>query len=154
MAGSLRDLRSTFRALPEPELALLVGDHRASFTGPAALRAIAPHSLAPAGLPHWFGKRFAPGPAEGPLAGVNLVGPPEALEERLPMRARVAPSLLDGRPAIVVTYAADARPPWRWVRDELRSPRAGELLGMSFADLPGLRRLPLPFRLERVDDRA
>jgi cholesterol oxidase len=57
--------------------------------------------------------------------------------------------LADGRPSVVVTYAADGPRPWRWVRDELRVGSDGVLVGMSYVDRPVLRRGGLPFLLRR-----
>ena len=136
------------RAWPDlsaPALEDVVGDLRAEFATP--LRHVAPAGLGLVGLPRWHGKRFAAtGPGE--LAGVNLLrAPGGGFEERLPMRAVLGAGLADGRPAIIVTYAADAPRPWRWVRDELRQLEDGVLLGMSYVDRPLLRRGGLPFLL-------
>ncbi|MQW77743.1 hypothetical protein GHK92_17875 [Nocardioides sp. dk4132] len=138
--------------LPPPDLASLrvevAGDLRASFVRP--LTRLAPAGLGLVGLPHWQGKRFRDA-ADGRdgLAGANVVRRGDgALEEVLAMRATLGPSLADGRPAVVVAYAADAPRPWRWVRDELRQRPDGTLLGMTWVDAPLLRRLPgTPFLL-------
>ena len=137
-------------ALPAPDLASLrtevAGDLRASFVRP--LTRLAPAGLGLVGLPRWQGKRFRDD-VDGGLAGTNLLRRGDgALAEVLAMRATVGPSLADGRPAVVVAYAADARRPWRWVRDELRQRPDGTLLGMTWVDVPLLRRLPgTPFLL-------
>lgn len=80
------------------------------------------------------------------LTGVNLTrhGPRHALT------ARVEASAVDGRPAVVVRYAADAPLPWRRVRDELRVLDKERLLCVSHAHGPGGARLALPFVLRRV----
>lgn len=146
--GVLALLRSWPR-LEAPALDDVIGTLRAEFVRP--LRQVAPVGLGLVGLPRWHGKRFTPaGPDE--LAGVNLVragGGSGALEERLPMRAVPGRGLADGRPAVVVTYAADGPRPWRWVRDELRVGPDGVLVGMSYVDRPLLRRGGLPFLLHR-----
>lgn len=131
--------------LPAPALEDVVGDLCAEFVTP--LRRLAPLGLGLVGLPRWHGKRFAPtGPGE--LAGINLLrAPGGGFEERLPMRAVLGAGLADGRPAVIVTYAADAPRPWRWVRDELRVLDDGVLVGMSYVDRPLLRRGGLPFLL-------
>lgn len=140
-----RALLARFRTLPGDDLAALAGTHEAVFVGPAPLRAAAPRAIALGGMPQWYGKRFAPG--EGTLRGVNLVR--GGAEEALPMTAAIAPSWLDGRPAIVVSYAPGAPPPWRWVRDEFRVADDATLLGLTFAVTPRLRALAAPFVLER-----
>lgn len=144
-----RELVARFRALPAPRLDELAGTHEAIFVGPAPLRFAAPRSIALAGMPRWYGKRFGPGPDDATLAGVNLLRCAGGFEERNAMTARVAPSWLDGAPALVVSYGADGPVPWRWVRDEFRPAGAGTLLGLTFAVSPALRALAAPFVLER-----
>ncbi|NPC95613.1 hypothetical protein [Nocardioides sp. zg-DK7169] len=138
--------------LPAPGLADLraevSGDLRASFARP--LTRVAPLGLGLVGLPRWQGKRFRDDGADGDgIAGANVVRRRDgATEEVLAMRASIGASFADGRPAVVVAYAADARRPWRWVRDELRLRPDGTLLGMTWVDAPVLRRAPgTPFLL-------
>lgn len=119
-------------------LAQSAGDLEASFAAP--LTRVAPAGLGLVGLPHWYGKRFRR-TADG-VEGVNLVRRDGGLVEVLPMTLTEGTSWADGRPALVVTYAADAPRPWRWVRDELRAaPEGVGIVGMTFIGLPGLRRL-------------
>lgn len=143
-------LMRAWSELPAPAVDDLVGDFRAEFVRP--LRHLAPAALSMVGLPRWYGKRFAPASDGGPdtvLDGINLLRPKGggSFEERLPMRVVVGTGLADGRPAVVVTYAADAPRPLRWVRDELRTGHGGALVGMSYVDRPALRRAGLPFLL-------
>jgi cholesterol oxidase len=140
LPASLGGLRRLWRTLPAPSLEAALGDLDARFTGPRWLQALAPRGLAALGLPGWRGKRFEARDAE--LAGTNRT----AAGERLAMRARPAASAIDGRPALVVTYAAAAPLPWRRVRDELRELPDGRLLALSMLDVP-LPALPLPFLL-------
>lgn len=101
---------------------------------------MAPPGLGLVGLRDWHGKRFRHG-AVG-IEGINLVRRGAGLVEVLPMTLTEGRSLADGRPALVVTYEVDAPRPWRWVRDEIRTAAdGGGLVGMTFVDLPGLRRL-------------
>ncbi len=134
-----------FGRLSAPVLGELVGDFEAELRGPAWFRAISRFSLNLGGLPQWYGKRF-----DGEGQGVNLVMPKGSVETTMPMQVRVEPSTLDGKPAAVVHYAADARFPWPHVIDELRSWEANTLLGMTLVDVAGLRRFALPFLLHRV----
>jgi cholesterol oxidase len=104
------------------------------------------------GLPRWFGKRFEP-PTEGDeLRGVNLLRPVEGrragdLVASMPMTARLEPSWHDGFTCLAVHYGPRERLPWRRVRDEFRRLDADTLLGMTFVDLPGVRRRGTPFIL-------
>lgn len=135
-AISLRRQWSGLRPLQVEEvLHEAAGDLEASFVAPLAH--VAPRGLALIGLPRWHGKRFRRS-ATG-VEGVNLVRRGAGLDETLPMRLTEDVSLADGKPALVVSYAADAPRPWRWVRDELRAAPDGSVVGMTFVDLPGLR---------------
>ena len=128
--------------LPAPSLDDLVGTWRAEFVTP--LHHIAPVGLGLVGLPRWYGKRFElDGDA---LAGVNLlIAKDGGFEERLPMRAALGVSAKDGQPAGVITYAADAPRPWRWIRDEVRVLQNRSLVGMSATS--AAPSLGLPFLL-------
>ncbi|WP_181311046.1 hypothetical protein [Nocardioides campestrisoli] len=151
--ATLLSLRREWPGLAAPDLDDLVGDLEASFVAP--LRRVAPAGLGLIGLPRWFGKRFH---REGDhLAGMNLLRSEDedALAETLPMTARVEPSLLDGRPAVAVSYAPDAPVPWRWVRDEIRLRPDGSYLGMTLVQRPVLRMLGgTPFLLRSAASRG
>lgn len=99
-------------------------------------------------MPRWHGKRFT-----GNGTAVNLLRARAADEapllERLPMIVGTAPSLLDGQPAIVVTYGRGGPIPWRWVRDEFRALDTQTLLGLTFAGGRWSRRTAAPFLLVR-----
>lgn len=155
-AASLLALRRGWSGLATPALHELVGDLAADFLPP--LRRVAPAGLGLVGLPRWWGKRFRPDEGAGVgevLSGVNLVRPRPGqpggpLIETLPMTARRGTSLVDGRPAVVISYAADGPRPWRWVRDEVRCDAAGSLVAMTFVDVAGVRRAGgTPFLLRR-----
>ncbi|NYG59220.1 hypothetical protein BJ980_002143 [Nocardioides daedukensis] len=134
--------RRAWSSLPTPDLASLEGRWEASFLAP--LRTVAPRGLGLIGLPRWFGKQFTGD------TGINLLHTTGGgLEETLPMRLGEDASWADRRPVAVVSYAADAPRPWRWIRDEVRILDTDTLLGMTFTDGPGVRRLGLPFLLRR-----
>ena len=143
---TLLSLRHEWSGLPAPEPHELTGDLEASFVAP--LRRIAPAGLGLVGLPRWYGKRFRP---EGDhLSGDNLLRSGGGLVETLPMTARLGPSLADGRPALVVSYASRSPRPWPWVRDEIRVRADGSYLGMTYVQKPLLRSLGgTPFLLCR-----
>lgn len=142
---SIRALRRTFAALPAGTPDDLIGTYEGEFVGPLWLRAPARPGLALLGMPGWWGKRFTDG-GDGTLRGENVVRRGGELRGSLAMTGALEPSGLDGRPALVTTYTA---PVWRHVVDEFRPLERGTLLGMSYVDLPGLRRQPLPFLLHR-----
>ncbi|MFN8192054.1 MAG: GMC oxidoreductase [Nocardioidaceae bacterium] len=140
--ATVASLRRRWPELSPPSLEAILhevtGDLEASFVAP--LTHVAGPGLALLGLPRWFGKRFRTSPSGG--VGMNLIRRGDGLAETLPMSLAEGTSLADGRPALVVTYAADAPWPWRWVRDELRAePDGRRIVAMTFVDLPGLRRL-------------
>lgn len=138
-----------WKNLPAPVLEDFVGDLRAEFVAP--LKHVAPAGLSLVGLPRWHGKRFEPLGLEI-LEGVNLVrvkSQPDAFEERLNMRAEIGASLVDRQPALIVTYERYGPRPWRWVRDEFRVLEDGKYVGMSFVDLPVLRKVGLPFLITK-----
>jgi len=139
---SLGQLLARYRLLPV--VTALLGSWRAQFVGPWWLRYSAAPSIALSGMPGWYGKRFVDA-----QAAVNLQRRGKQLQERLPMRCSVQGSWLDGQPCVVLSYAQDARLPWRWVRDELRQLDEQHCLCLTFVDLPGLRRLGFPFLLVR-----
>ena len=145
LPGGLRALRRLYEHLPAPDLDGAIGDWRATFLGPAPLRALAPAGVARAGLPGWQGKRFWATPDGGGLEGTNVV----TGGTRLSMRLVVEASKLDGRPCGVISYAHDAPLPWRAVRDEVRVLDADRLLAVSLLDLPGAGAGALPFLLTR-----
>jgi len=131
--GSLGDLRAAFRAAPEPSLADVVGRFEAEFIGPGWMRASGPLLMRVGRMPHWYGKRFEAADAtDESLVGVNLVRRDGGVIDSVPMTAAMAPSQMDGRPAVVVSYPGDAPFPWPRVTDELRPFGEGVLLGMTF----------------------
>jgi hypothetical protein len=138
---SLRALRRTWRELPEPSLEAMQGTFDGAFAGPRPLRAAFAAGLALFGMRGWHGKRF-----DTPSTGVNRL----AHGTGFPMHARIEPSYDDGRRAIVAVYGDRERPPFRWLRDEFRELDENTLLGLSFVDAPGLKRIGTPFLLHRA----
>ncbi len=149
LPATLAGLRRLWGSLPAPHPGSLLGTRRAAFVGPVALRRVAPPGLGLLGLPRWLGKRFEAAP-DG-LQGVNLLREGDGVREHLAMHAAPGPSVLDGEPALIVTYADDAPLPWRHIRDEFRDTGDGTLLGMTVLDVPGARRIGTPFVLRRPD---
>jgi hypothetical protein len=143
------ELRERFRRLPAPELEAVAGRHAGSFPGPRAYGLACRYGMAATGLAGWHGKRFqAPAPGAREIDVTNLVRDGEAK----PMLARMAPSVTDGRPALVCTYRSGESPPYRWVRDEFRRWDERTLLGLAFLDVPVAPRTGLPFVLRCEGD--
>jgi hypothetical protein len=150
--GSLSALQRAFREAPAPELGALVGRHEGEYAGPAWLRLPSPLTMRLTRMPGWWGKAFrAPVAGADELEGENLLRRRGRLESSIPMRARIAPSRVDGRPALVVSYPPDAPFPWRRVNDELRPLDDRTLLGLTFG-IPGAPRGGSPFVLHRREE--
>jgi hypothetical protein len=146
--AGLTEVRGLFAAAGQPAVDMLVGRHRARFVGPGWWRHLGVGLVAALGMPGWVGKEFWPTADPDVLDGRNLLLRRGALVPSFPMRARVAPSRLDGRPALVVTYPVPAPWQWRQVTDELRALAPGSLVGLTVSSLPVMPR-GLPFRLDR-----
>ncbi len=140
---ALRRYAVLFAGLDAPDM--LSGVYRAEFTGPAWLRFIAGPGLWPLGLGGWWGKEF-----DGQGNGVNLVRRRGELRRIFPLRLIPASSLIDGKPCLSVHYDPACPFPWPHVIDELRRLDDTTLLGMTYANVGVLRRLPLPFLLHRT----
>ena len=141
----LRDWRELFTRLPTPERDSLPGRYRGEFVGPAWLRLGSPVLLAVLGMRGWWGKDFAAG-AHG---GVNLVRRGDGLHTSVPVLLRGGVSRADGRASLQVEYPREAGVQWRPFVDELRWLDGRTLLALTHLELPGLRRLTLPFLLHR-----
>lgn len=152
-SASTRQLREAFLAAPVPTLDLLIGFRESEFAGPLWLRASGPLALALTGMPGWAGKRFRATSDPALLEGENVLRRGGQLVPSIPMRAAIEPATLDGRPALVVRYPADARWPWRGVRDELRALPDGRLIGMTYG-LPGAPPKGGPFLLHPATPEA
>ncbi len=149
--ASLEQLRTAFRSAAQPTLADLGGAHEAQFIGPAWLRSLGPVAVRLGRMPGWCGKRFtAHHGGDGVLAGVNRTRVHGVVRDSIPITARIGPSRVDGRPALLVTYPADARFPWPRVTDELRPFGTGTLLGLTFG-IPLSPPRGAPFLLHRVE---
>jgi hypothetical protein len=145
--GSTRDLRRAFSEAAAPELSDLIGRYEATFAG--WLQVGGPLAMGLTGMAGWWGKQFRPSANGGDaLEGENLLRRNGRLVESIPMRAHIGASRVDGRPALVVKYPADARWPHNRVTDELRPLDDDTLLGLSFG-LPLAPRAGAPFLLRQ-----
>lgn len=141
-------LRKDFRDLPEPAaIEHFEGAYTAKYVGPAPVRLSGPLVLGLLGFGRWRGKRFAMDGDE--LKGKNRFHSGEPKDDRFPMNAKIAPSIIDGRDAFVVTYPAESSFPWRAARDEFREFEDGKLLGITTFNIPLVKYFPLAFVIER-----
>lgn len=135
-------IKAYFKTLSAPSEASRKGFYQARFIGPWWLRVSAGPSITLAGLAKWQGKAFV-----SPTEAVNIVLVDQQRQTKLSMSCSTKPSLIDQKPALVLSYGRLAPMPWRWVRDEVRQQREGEWLGVTIIDLPVLRQLAFPFLL-------
>ncbi len=143
-AQSLAHYWQLFRTLPAPEQGL-AGRFEAIFIGPLWLRILAPRLLPLGGLRGWVGKVFSRNGEAN-----NLLRRQHTLVEKVPMVRRFDPSCLDRQNSLVLTYDMRAPLGLRCLRDELRRLNDHCLLGLTFVDLPLLRRFPMPFLLKEM----
>ncbi|MDX2006554.1 MAG: hypothetical protein SFU83_14875 [Meiothermus sp.] len=139
---SLGAFRRIYSALEAP--AAVRGLYRSEFVGPSWLRLVAPRGLVILGLGGWCGKEFGP---DG--SGVNLLRRGGAVRRGFPVEVAPAPSRVDGRPCLAVTYPPVNPWPWPSVVDELRQLEPGTLLGLTFFRIGPAAHLPLPFLLHQ-----
>lgn len=147
--ADIGELSALFTTLEPPPASMRHGFFRATFIGPAWLRALGRPSVELSGLPGWQGKRFLDADT-----ATNVLSRRGTTTEALAMQLRPGPSQVDGRNGVALHYvpSADGTPapiPWRWVRDELRAVDGDTLLGFTVLDLPVLRRMAFPFLLTR-----
>jgi hypothetical protein len=142
---SLSQFRLIFKSLSAPAVDSLPGKYRAAFVGPAWLRASAGPALAVSGLGGWWGKEFY---ANG--TAINIVLRAGSYGTRFPMKFVQARSFIDQKDGLALQYQHGNPFPWMYIVDELRRIDAERLLGMTIANLPGLRGLAFPFILQAV----
>lgn len=140
---SLHKFRELFASLRVPEATSISGRYRAAFVGPGWLRTAAGPALVVSGLGGWWGKEFYP---DG--TAVNIVTRAGEFSMRFPMRFVNARSFIDGKDGLALHYQPGNPFPWPFVVDEIRQLDASALLGMTLANVRGLRGLAFPFILQ------
>lgn len=140
---SLKQFRDLFISLPAPAADSLRGVYRTAFVGPAWLRASAAPSLSLTRLGGWWGKEFS---ADG--AAINIILRAGKFSTRFPMKLVTAKSFIDDKDGLALHYPAGNPFPWTHVVDELRRINETTLLGMTIANVRGLRGLAFPFILQ------
>ena len=140
---SLKKFRDLFVSLPVPDMTSIRGVYRAAFVGPGWLRTSAGPALVLSGLGGWWGKEFR---ADG--TAINIVLRAGKFSTRFPMKLMPYRSFIDGKDGLAVHYQAGNPFPWMYIVDELRQMDDGVLLGMTIANVNGLRNLAFPFTLQ------
>ena len=139
----LHKFRELFSASHSPERTSIYGRYRAAFVGPGWLRKAAGPALVVSGLGGWWGKEFY---QDG--TAMNIVTRAGEFSMRFPMRFMNARSFIDGKDGLALHYQPGNPFPWPFVVDEIRQLDASTLLGMTMADVRGLRGLAFPFILQ------
>ena len=141
-----RDACREFAGLGSPSDGEVAGEWSGAMVGRPALARTAEVMALGTPLRAWCGKRFA-----GDGTVVNRVLRRGSAVEAVVGVVSTGPSLLDGNPALIVTYRRTAPPPVRWMRGEVRWLEPGEsLLGMLFLPIRGKMGIgPFPFLLTR-----
>jgi len=140
----LKKIRALFAALPVPDHTSVRGTYRAAFVGPLWWRIAAVPTLTITGLGGWWGKEFH---ADG--SAINIVLRAGDFSTRFPMKLVAAPSMIDGKGGLALHYQKGNPFPWMHIVDEIRRIDEKTLLGMTIANLRGLRDMALPFVLQQ-----
>ena len=148
ITAPLGQIKTVFQQLPPAEEQSRSGFYRASFIGPAWLRATAGPSLALSGLKGWQGKRFLSADT-----ATNILKNKDQTTEKLTMTCESGISAVDGKQGVALTYPKNAPLPWRWVVDEMRQLDDNTLLCMTVFNLPILKHFPVPFILTKEGDK-
>ena len=142
---SLTEFQEYFSTLAIPDLATLPGKYRAAFVGPGWLRASAGPALALSGLGGWWGKEIYPDET-----AINIVLRAGTFSKCFKMKFIQEKSFIDSRSSITLHYQPGNPFPWMYIVDEIRQVDGQTLLGMTLANLRGLRGLAFPFILEKA----
>lgn len=142
----LLKFRDLFASLRIPEADSIRGTYRAAFVGPGWLRSAAGPALQVSGLGGWWGKEF-----HDDGTAINIVLRAGNFSTRFPMRFVRAGSFIDGKEGLALHYQPGNPFPWPFVVDEVRQMEGSALLGMTIANVRGLRGLAFPFILQKQD---
>ena len=143
---SLAKFREYFSTLPVPDPASLPGKYRAAFVGPGWLRKSAGPALTLSGLGGWWGKEI-----HTDETAINIVLRAGTLSQCFEMKFFQEKSFIDGREGLALHYQPGNPFPWMYIVDEIRLVDGQTLLGMTLANLRGLRSLAFPFILKKVE---
>lgn len=141
---SLKQFRDLFVSLIIPDPNEIHGKYQAAFVGPAWLRTSAAPALALTGLGGWWGKEFF---NDG--TAINIIFHAGNFSTRFKMRFVQDKSLIDKKDGLALHYQKGNPFPWMHIVDEIRRVDETTLLGMTIANVTGLRGLAFPFILQK-----
>ncbi len=141
---SLKQFKDLFVSLLIPNPDEIRGKYRAAFVGPAWLRASAGPALAVTGLGGWWGKEFF---NDG--TAINIIFHAGNFSARFRMQFVHARSFIDSKDGLALHYQKGNPFPWMYVVDEIRRVDESTLLGMTIANVRGLRGMAFPFILQK-----
>jgi hypothetical protein len=141
---SLKQFKELFISLAIPNPKDIRGKYRAAFVGPAWLRTSAAPALAVTGLGGWWGKEFFD---DG--TAINIIFHAGNFSTRFRMKFVNARSWIDNKSGLALYYQKGNPFPWMYVVDEIRRVDESTLLGMTIANLSGLRGMAFPFILQK-----
>jgi hypothetical protein len=150
---SLKQFRDLFNSLSIPNPNDIRGKYRAAFVGPAWLRTSAAPALSISGLGGWWGKEFFD---DG--TAINIIFHAGNFSTRFKMKFVNAKSLIDQKGGLALHYQKGGLAlhyqkgnpfPWMYVVDEIRRVDEFTLLGMTIANVSGLRGMAFPFILQK-----
>ena len=141
---ALKKFRGLFSTLEVPDPASIRGTFRAAFVGPKWLRTAAGPALLLSGLGGWWGKEFY---EDG--SAINILLRAGKFSTRFPMQFLHTRSFIDSRDSLALHYLSGNPFPWPFVVDEIRQLDETSLLGMTIANVRGLRGLAFPFVLQK-----
>lgn len=140
----LKQFKDMFKSLRIPIPEEIRGKYRAAFVGPAWLRRSAAPALAITGLGGWWGKEFF---NDG--TAINIIFHAGNFSTRFPMKFVQAQSFIDNKGGLALHYQKGNPFPWMHVVDEIRRIDDSTLLGMTIANVRGLRGMAFPFILQK-----
>ena len=142
---SLKQFKDLFISLSIPNPNDIRGKYQASFVGPAWLRTSAAPALSISGLGGWWGKEFFD---DG--TAINIILHAGNFSTRFKMKFVNARSFIDDKGGLALHYQKGNPFPWMYVVDEIRSLDESTLLGMTIANVSGLRGMAFPFILQKT----
>jgi hypothetical protein len=123
---TVRRYKTFYGQLTPPSAESLLGTHKGEIIGRKMQRALGRPSLFFMQLGGWWGKQF-----DTPEQGINIVQRRGQFRPKLPMLLEERPSLIDGKPSLVIVYPPASPFLWPWIVDEVRRIDDSTCLGMT-----------------------
>jgi hypothetical protein len=123
-----------------------LGTYEVHWIGPRWFQIIAKLVIGLFGFKDWYGKQFF-----GKESAINIFRNSNTgnIVNKYPMLVKIAPSAIDGKDCIYVSYPKSTRFPWPGIVDEFRPWSDDALLGQSYAKFFPF--FPMPFFLIRKE---